>query len=90
MYNLLRYQEKIHTISERLFKIKNRNLHLLPNFYFFFLFFYGKQQKHASMVKKIKLNVACVARSNLSIRRKDQNYQYRKTAARRAFSVLPK
>jgi len=31
-----------------------------------------------------------VARSNLSIRRKDQNYQYRKTAARRAFSVLPK
>jgi hypothetical protein len=31
-----------------------------------------------------------VARSNMSIRRKDQNYQYRKAAARRAFSVIPK
>jgi hypothetical protein len=39
---------------------------------------------------KIRLNLACVARSNLFIRRKNQNYQYRKAAAQHAFSVIPK
>jgi hypothetical protein len=87
MHNELRYRAKIHTISAKLFKRKNKNLHLLPNF-LFFLVENNKNMLQQSI--KVKLNLACVARSNMSIRRKDQNYQYRKAAARRAFSVIPK
>jgi hypothetical protein len=50
MHNKQRYQAKIHTISAKLFKRKNKNLHI------FTIFFNGKQQKHASTVMKIKLN----------------------------------
>jgi hypothetical protein len=47
-----------------------------------------KNIKHALMVKKLIL--ACMARSNLSSGREVQNYQDRKAATRRAFSVIPK
>jgi hypothetical protein len=51
MHNELRYQAKIHAISEKLLKEKIKILHLLPQF-FLFLFFYVKkkqqQQRHAT------------------------------------------
>jgi hypothetical protein len=79
MHNKLRYQAKIHAISEKLSREKIKFSTSSPQF-FIIIILYGKQQKHSSMVKKIKLNLACVARSNLSSRRKVQNYQYRKVA----------
>jgi hypothetical protein len=56
MHNELRYQTKIHTISETLSK-KIKILHLLPHFFFFFGFMLEKkktekQQKHAYGEKK--------------------------------------
>jgi hypothetical protein len=93
MYNELRYQAKTHAISEKLSKEKiNKILHLLPQFFFCFLFFvfFNKKNKNMLRCKETKLNLACVARSNLSSRRKVQNYQDKKAAARHALSVIPK
>jgi hypothetical protein len=50
----------------------------------------NKNNKKKFNSKETKLNLACVARSNLSSRRNVQNYQDRKATARRAFSVIPK
>jgi hypothetical protein len=55
-----------------------------------FFYLMKKTIKTCSKGKETKLNLACVARSNLSSRRNDQNYQYRKAADLRAFSVIPK
>jgi hypothetical protein len=79
MHNELRYQAKTHAISEKLFK---KNYASTPQFFFLI--------KTCFKGKETKLNLACVARSNMSSRRNDQNYQYRKVTARRAFSVIPR
>jgi hypothetical protein len=90
MHNELRYQAKIHTISAKLFKRENKILHIFPqNLFIFFLKKKKKQERHASTIKKINLHLACVARSNLSIRRKDQNYQYRKSSCPTCFFCHP-
>jgi hypothetical protein len=81
MHNELRYQAKTHEISEKLSKEKKKICIFSPIFFLIKTCFKGKETK---------LNLACVARSNLSSRRNDQNYQYKKAAALRAFSVIPK
>jgi hypothetical protein len=65
MHNELRYQAKIHTISEKLSKEKekNKNSASSPTIFFFL--------------------------ANLTSRGEVWNYQDRKAAARRAFSVIP-
>jgi hypothetical protein len=70
MHNELRYQAKIHTISEKLSKEKekNKNSASSPTIFFF---------------------LACKVRANLTSRGEVWNYQDRKAAARRAFSVIP-
>jgi hypothetical protein len=50
-------------------------------FILFVIIIMKNKQKTCFKGKEIKLNLACVARSNLSSRRNDQNYQYRKVAA---------
>jgi hypothetical protein len=54
MHNELRYQAKIHAISEKLSKEKKKkNLHLLPQFFFLLKKRkIEKQQKHAYRDKK--------------------------------------
>jgi len=59
MHNELRYQAKIHTISEKLSKEKNKILHLLPHFFFLKKYKIEKQQRHA-MGKKIKSNPSMI------------------------------
>jgi hypothetical protein len=86
MHNDLRYQAKIHTISAKLLKEKIKFCIFSPNFLFCFV----KKIKTCFKGIETKLNLACVARSNLSSWRQDQNYQYRKAAAQRAFSIIPK
>jgi hypothetical protein len=51
MHNELRFQAKIHTISEKLSKEKIKILHLLPQF-FFFLYLQKKQQQKPVMRKR--------------------------------------
>jgi hypothetical protein len=79
MHNELRYQAKIHTISAKLLKEKRKKKSSSSPPIFFFLM--KKTIKTCSKGQETKLNLACVARSNMSSRRKDQNYQYRKAAA---------
>jgi hypothetical protein len=50
MHNQLRYQAKLHTISEKLLKEKNKILHLHPDFFFFF-FNVEKKNKTAKTTK---------------------------------------
>jgi hypothetical protein len=47
MQNELRYQARTHTISEKLSKVKNKILHLLPHFFFVENTKIEKQQRHA-------------------------------------------
>jgi len=53
MQNELRYQAKIHTISE---KIKKKNLHLSPQFFFCFVFVENKRQKNNKNMLMEKIN----------------------------------
>jgi hypothetical protein len=85
MHNELRYQAKMHVISEKLSKEKIKFYIFSPNL---FIFIFMKNIKHALMVKKLIL--ACMARSNLSLGREVQNYQDRKAATRHAFFIIPK
>jgi hypothetical protein len=91
MQNELRYQAKIRAISKKLAKEKIKISHLLPQFFFFY---YEKNNTKTtttcSKVKNQNLNCACVVRSNMYSQREVQNYQDRKAATRRAFSVILK
>jgi hypothetical protein len=49
MHNELRYQAKIHAISEKLSKERNKVAHLLPKF-FFFLLTTNKQKNNKDML----------------------------------------
>jgi hypothetical protein len=78
MHNELRYPAKTHTISEKLSKERNKALHLLPNFFFFFVEKRDKEQKqqrHAYGKGNDIYSLACKVMPNSSSWREVYKYQ---------------
>jgi len=67
MHHELRYQAKTHAISEKLSKERNKVLHLLPNFIFFWLKNETENKKRHAYGKGNDIySLACKVKPNLS------------------------